>query len=153
LGSLSGVQFPARPGRLFCGRASLYGASAFGGVSRVFRKGFSRGSLCAFPAQGLKRRASALVGRFGHLSSLYAFTFTGDRPIGVARNFYAGFAGFGEANGDGLLYRASTMHSMADVLDLLTHELAGLRGRGFALFEVFVCSGNYVVFRRFLTPW
>jgi hypothetical protein len=45
----------------------------------------------------------------------------------------AGAPGLGQANGDRLLRRPGPVPALTHVLDLLAHELAGLRGWGFAV--------------------
>src|SRR6267143_5827581 len=54
-------------------------------------------------------------------------------PLLRRRQFDAGPARLGEADGDGLLGRARAVLALTHVVDLLAHELAGLRGGTLAL--------------------
>jgi hypothetical protein len=62
------------------------------------------------------------------------------------RQLHAGAAGFGEADGDGLLDGAGAVLAFADMFDFFADEFAGLCGGRFALGGVFVSSLDYFLF-------
>src|SRR5262245_19282833 len=77
---------------------------------------------------------AGLIGVFGAPARrLLGPSFAGRRQIDT------GAACFGEADGDGLPRRARAMLALADLVDLVLHEFAGLRARRLAF--TFVLPG------------
>jgi hypothetical protein len=78
---------------------------------------------------------AGFVGAFGTFPS-----FLGHRASFRRFEFHSGSARLGEADGNGLLRRASAMLAFADVVHLFADEFACLSGRGVAFALVFPCS-------------
>src|SRR5207237_5389472 len=86
-----------------------------------------RGGAMRLAAQPSLRGAAALA---RHVASMdVARRGFAARALALAGQRYAGAPGFRQADGDGLLGRARAVLALADVVDLLAHELAG-GGRG-----------------------
>jgi hypothetical protein len=105
-----------------CGRTSLPPEGALDG-GRSTRRGTFPGALCTSGARCALRRRSG-------------------RPALGPWHLHARVSRLRQADGDGLLGRSRTMLPLADVVYLLSNELARLSGRRFSFTPVASCAGN-----------
>lgn len=131
-------------GRGRAGGGASFGGGAFGLLrQRAFRSRAPRLALQhlfyrarhTWPSGGFAFSLSGFIGVFRALpGALLRFALRGWRKI------HASAAGLGQPDSDRLLRRSCSMLALANPLDLLAHELAGLRARRFSLALVFLRS-------------